>query len=389
MLSIQKYQMHQKDKIRIDTIILSLYLLMLPFDFFNTGMGSIPKYVSVAVIGIVVLCNIRNFKINMAIISILAIYFVLNYISSAYSINGAYPRQRAMSLFLNYLLIIICASSKKNENELEFLKKVLAISGWIVVGLMFFFNGSLEGGGERLTVMVDGQEQDPNYLCGYMLFSVAYYLDIIFNKEKKVWAIISILIFFTVVIATGSRGGTLAIILTCIFFYLLDNKNKHKIRNLFMILLVGFGVLYIANRYISMDVLTRFTKEFNETNQGAGRLEIWESAMMSFSEFNIFNKFFGVGSATIQYYTYTAHVAHNLWIETLVELGVLGLVMLSVMYSIFIKYGFKLKSKIYLASLLGYIAMTMTMSLYTYKPIFTIFMLIAMSYKQEFLDKKG
>lgn len=385
MLRIQNHQILKKDKIHIDTIILSIYFLLLPLDFFDTGMGSISKYISIAVIGCVVLWNIRNFKLNISVISILALYFVLNYISSAYSINDYLSRQRAHSLFFNYVLIIVCASSKKNEIELDFLKKTLAISGWVVVGLMIFFNGNLEGGGDRLTVMVDGQEQDPNYLCGYMLFSVAYYLDIVFNKGKKIWAIISLATIFIVVISTGSRGGTLAIVSTCLFFYLLDNKNKHKIRNLFIIALVTVGVLFIVNRYISEDVLLRFSKEYIEADQGAGRFQIWESAIYSYKNFGIFNKIFGSGAATIR--NYTVNVAHNIWLETLVELGIIGLTLLIIMYTLFVKYGFKLKSKVYLASLLGYIVMTMSLSLYTYKPIFTIFMLIAMVYKFECLDK--
>ena len=89
----------------------------------------------------------------------------------------------------------------------------------------------------------------------------------------------------------------------------------------------------------------------------------------------IFNKLFGMGAATIKHFTY-GRSGHNIWIESLMEIGIIGISILGIFYIVFILKSFKMGEHIVFACFMGYIIMTLSMSLYSYKPIWNILLLI-------------
>lgn len=361
-----------ENKINISTIFLGIYFLSLPLDFMPLGSGtSILKFIVIIPIALTLLRfnNIR-FKFNgMFILPILYFFNIL--MSSLYSTNQSDSIGRSITIFLNLILLILCTSIEYNRKEKEYLVKMLVLGGWVVVLLLIFF-GNTDIMSGRLTLVINGKFQDPNYLCGYMLFTIIYYLDE-FKKSKNLANLIKVLIFITVVFFTGSRGGLIAVSGSIIIYFLINSKQK--IKNICLLIMI-LSILPISLNFMPEDVQDRYSLEFTAKDGGANRFEMWRDIIENYQDFDIYNKVLGVGAATIRDYNSYNNVAHNVWIETLCENGIVGLIILMLFYFNYIKYALKLDSKIYVSVFLGYIIMTMSLSLYAYKPIWALLLLI-------------
>ena len=70
---------------------------------------------------------------------------------------------------------------------------------------------------------------------------------------------------------------------------------------------------------------------------------------------------------------------HNIFLETLVELGVFGLIFYCLAIGTFVKRSLKLNDKFCFAVLICMIVMSLSTSLYTFKPYFNIMLFVIIS----------
>ncbi len=371
---MEREMTEKKEKIHFDTYFLILYMLTLPLDFVNIGgLGSVSKLVAVAVVGTALLSLIKSGKISVKLFLLFDIYLAWNYLSATYSLSPRISFDRANSLLQHYLMILICGSTKKNKREMDAIVKSLVLSGWVVVLLMFVFGGRL-GYSDRTTIKINGVSQDPNYMCGYIIFTLMYCFDEVLSRKKLASGVIGIGAMLTAVLYTGSRGGMIAVLAACAVLYLSDKSNKKKIRNIIIIAVVAYMLFVLAQNILPEELLSRYGMEYTKNDSGAGRFMLWQTLIEKYKGLTDAQKLIGVGSGTIKYYL--PNVAHNLWLETMFELGFVGLVLLVAVYLVFVKDAFGLNNKIFFSSLIGYIALSQSTSLYTYKPIFTMFLII-------------
>ncbi len=376
---MQLEEIRTEERLSKSTLVLGLYLFLLPLDFINIGLGSVSKLLSLLVVGVTLLGDIKRMNISFGLISIMALYVCWNCFSIFFSADVSATLERAISLVLNYALIIVCGGCSKNKREIEFLDKSMILSGWFVLILMLFYS---EVTNEfRVILMANGQAQDPNYLCGFLIFPLISYLKNIFNYKKIVSSLIALILIMLFVFFTGSRGGMIAILASAICCYLFENSSKQKVQNLILALLFIALIYMIVWAIVPEELLNRYDLSYTEGDRGAGRFDIWNNLIEQYADFGFVKKLLGVGAATVR--LYSINVAHNIWIETLFELGIIGVCLLMLMYFAFLRRSFWLKNKIYLAVFIGYLVMSFSMSLYTYKPIFVIFTMINLNFKFE------
>ncbi|MBQ6999016.1 MAG: O-antigen ligase family protein [Clostridia bacterium] len=369
----------REERLSKSTIVFALYLFLLPLDFINIGLGSVSKLLSFLVVGVTLLGDIKRMNFSFGLISIMALYICWNCFSLFYSGNVSNTLERIISLSLNYMMIIVCGSISRNERELKFLEKAIVLSGWFVLVLMLFFSRVTSE--FRVIIVSGGQAQDPNYLCGFLMYPIVYYFKNIFNRQKRVSSIVSFVLMIIFVLLTGSRGGLIAVIGACICCYLLNNSNKNKIQGFIISALILVFVYMIIMAIMPEELLARFDLSYTEEDRGAGRFDIWQSLLEQYADFGFVRHFAGVGAAAIR--VYSRKVAHNLWIETLFELGIIGLVLIILMYIAFGKRAWRSKEKICFSVLIGYIIMSLSMSLGVFKPIYVIFTMINLNFKFE------
>lgn len=277
---------------------LILYIICLPLNAMNIGaIGSALKLIAILPVGIAL---IFGGKLNKSVPLMAQLIFTF---FAGFSIIWSKDVDSSLSRVLSYVLLfaVIASSAAFNYSEADALKikKALAWSSRITAVIMFIF---AEYVGERLTLNGIIQE-DPNYLSVYVMFGVAYSLGVLTTKTKKsrkIIAILEILVYFFLVLATGSRGGLLAVGAGTILYFLCYTKNSAKqlFKKVVLIGLVIVAFLLIIDK-LPDSIKLRFTIESVEQTGGTGRVGLWLQTIDVFLKGDTFRKFFGYGTASI------------------------------------------------------------------------------------------
>lgn len=373
---IESVRIEEEKNIKIITILLCIYLLLAPLDFMAIipGVSLSRVLIFLPLIGFTL--NIKNTQIILDRYLVLPVLYMMFLAGSIfYSYNMGDTFGRTLSISFNIGVILVLSWINYNSYEIDLFKKSLVYSGWLTVLLMMLYGDTSLN---RLTVIVNGNYQDPNYLSGFLIFSIIYYLDELI-KGKKTSALIKVVIFLYFVLLTGSRGGMIAILVSMVFYiFTWMHEQEFKIKSFLKIITIVIFVIIMFSEVMQLlpeSVSQRFSLEYSINDSGAGRFDIWKVLINNLTQFNIFRIFFGTGAGTVVY-SANGFVAHNLWIESLVEVGVIGTSLLIGFYFVYLKSAYKMKEYVIYASFIGYLVMSLSMSLFTYKPIFNILLMI-------------
>ena len=153
------------------------------------------------------------------------------------------------------------------------------------------------------------------------------------NKKEKVLLSVFACIL---VILTAKRTGLIALITGFTAFFLLNtylqNTAKKKFRSIVLIALLGVALLFIASYYsdVTDKILLRF--ESISTDQGSGRLRIWQTVLSNYAASTPLQKIFGHGIHAVPNFVHPANkyiFSHNSYLEFLYDLGIVGVVLLA------------------------------------------------------------
>ncbi|MEK4228820.1 O-antigen ligase family protein [Solibacillus sp. FSL H8-0538] len=365
--------------ISIRTWLLAVYLFFAPFDFLQVIPGVSLSRVLICLPLVGCFLYMKYMKIRLdRFLFVIILYVGMLIISMFYTYDLESTSQRIITVGLNMAVILTLSMFHYNKSEITIIKKAMVLSGWLTLFLMLFYsNTSLMGG--RITVSVNGVYQDPNYLCGFFIFPIIHYFGE-FIKKKYIFSFIKMSVFIILVLLTGSRGGLLAILGSLIFYCLIWMiTKKFTLSSIVLIISVTSIFIIFFNTvlgFLPQTITQRFDASFTVQDGAAGRGAIWESIIYKFNDSPNFNMLFGWGAGTIRNFTYNGSVGHNIWIESLVEVGVIGVLVLFIFYFTFFKKALKMDEYVVSASFIGYMIMAMSMSLYSYKPIWNIILLI-------------
>jgi hypothetical protein len=366
-------------KVNFSTWLLALYLFLAPLDFLQVISGvSLPRFlIFLPLIGFIL--RLQSIRIYIDRYLVIPLVYVLMIIMTIfYSYDLTVTLERTISIGLNVAIILILSTLKYNQKELLTIKKAMIYSGWLTLSLMYFYSDtSLMGG--RMTVVVNGSYQDPNYLCGFLIFSIIFYYEGFIKKRSKM-SFIKMCIFLVFVLLTGSRGGLLAII-GSVFFYTIIwiKESRYKFATVFKLNFLFLSIIFFF--FISLNMLPdsvsqRYDISFTKNDGGANRFEIWNAILSSYQNLPLINQVIGTGAGTIRHFNYFGTVGHNIWIESLIEIGIVGTVILFIFYFMHLLKAYIMRENVVSASIVGYLIMTMSMSLYSYKPIWNIILLV-------------
>jgi O-antigen ligase len=173
---------------------------------------------------------------------------------------------------------------------------------------------------------------------------VAINSSLLANKKKYFYP--SVIFSILLSIAYSSRAGMILTALSFVIYFLSGKISKSEKRAIMflLIILLLFGISYLVKNFDSVYVLDRFTQMGTEEDKGSlGRLMLWENTIKATLDNALFG--FGPGNSiyAIERYTstdFTEDNLHNYYIQSLVELGLLGcisfiLIVLKVTYKQF------------------------------------------------------
>lgn len=372
------YLIDKESKRNIYVYALSIYFIALPLGAIKIGpLGSLLRLIALLPLGIWIIDNPR-ITLNSQIILLF-----LSTLWSAFTVFWALDFNIALERVISYSLlttVVISASGYTLErSQLDLLKRSLVFSSRITVVIVIMFSTKYEG---RLFLSNAYIEEDPNYICTYFLFGICSCFENVFildnGTKKKILSGIELLLYFFIIILTGSRGGLIAaftVIISRLIFVLKDRQLK--VWHIFGIGFIILLLLYILNRFVSNELLYRFSLDNDSLKSGTGRYDIWEKHLECFRISNIFRKIAGHGSGNIlavnkYYYLGIKNVSHNVYIEKLLDEGVVGaLIYVIFNISLLLK---SIKSKEYyaFALLVGMFVMSFSTSIATLKSLWNV-----------------
>lgn len=362
--------------------LLNIYLVCLPLNAMNIGaFGSALKILAVLPILIALLSGDKTqlqkplrWQFYFTIFAIMSIAW-----STSYTLSIS----RCITYVLLFVLLLSASFFRFDEKELNKVKLALVWSSRITVVLMLLFADIIEG---RLWLKGIITE-DPNYICAYFAFGAVFALNKIMSDKRilfKLCGVLELCLYVYVVFLTGSRGGLISI-LSAIGIYIITfskDKKKYIAAKIICFVFVFIAINVILDN-LPKELRVRFSFDNVAASGGSGRTELWKNAIDMFKNANVFTKLFGFGTGTARYdmlhlgYSKVS-VVHNIFLETLVELGIIGVIIYSVAIISFTKKAFQCKDKFALSVIACMIVLSLSTSIYAFKPYFNIMLFILM-----------
>lgn len=201
----------------------------------------------------------------------------------------------------------------------------LAMSGY---GLYAFFQGQRMPGSTRLALSIGTYQLDPNHYAAFFCIPIGILVARVYCTSGRDRIIAGLLLvpMFVNVLLTGSRGGLIAS--GVIFVYL--GIRTRRFAMLGTVLAIGLALTFLMPNVWS---------RFNDPTQGdaSGRSDIWSTGIVAIKT----NGLIGTGFGTfVDVYDDNLHnsaqkmfagdhrPAHSILIQTLVDLGLPGLILL-------------------------------------------------------------
>lgn len=279
------------------------------------------------------------------------IYIFVYFVSIIYS---SYPEVSLLFLWDTIIAILFCnllIDNIKDKSKLEAVLFILLISVICTISFGIF---------QHLRTQMGSGDDSYYSFVGRAEFGAVAVLTIpiltgfLLNYKKNLLAafifIIGLIILFTGIIVSYSRGSWLGLIIVFLFFVFLHNrilKNPRVFLLKILIIIFLFLVLpaSVKNRINSI-------KDFSSTS--GDRITTWKSSVDMFKD----SPFLGVGPGTyglivprfrkleaIETWTRGWH-AHNIFLHIAVENGMIGLISFLIIIAVSFKKYFELKRKI-------------------------------------------
>jgi O-antigen ligase len=224
------------------------------------------------------------------------------------------------------LLYLISSSLRLTQIERRWVVLLGVLGGFIAAGYVIkeFNSGVLLKGTSRASLAMGAQQADPNGVAAGLLLPISMAMALFFSSQKRIgkaFAMLAIAGIGLCIFLTMSRGAALGLMVIAVV-YLLRLKIWRA--------LVPVASLLLLLVFVPSDFFTRFQQAGN--SGGAGRIPIWIVGLEALKHFWVRGA--GVDNFPAAYTRYAGfspsfdgfeRAAHNLYLCTSVELGVVGL----------------------------------------------------------------
>ncbi|AKO93704.1 hypothetical protein BEH_17465 [Priestia filamentosa] len=320
---------------RIPTFLIFLAITVSSYNI-DIGFSLKPYMIVITLLTILRFSNLRFYRLTS--FETLMFVFYIYYCSTG--LLAKYP-EYSIRLIMGIIIVLVSYIIFKDtlsRISVQNIEKVILYVGIIfnVISLLLYIIGIYKLGfhltGNQIQsygVVIDRNEprligtfSDPNIfsVCNFIFFY--YYL----THLKVKWSKLGLFLATTTILLTLSRGAILAILFGILIFFI-SSKLKTKIKLVIIGLLFIIGTLQFANYFLGINVLDMITSRFESSasDNGSGRLDLWEHGMILFES----NPFFGIGLFNFRPYNMSEFGSslymHNTFLEVLTESGVIGI----------------------------------------------------------------
>lgn len=327
---------------------LGLYALLVPFDNvlgLSTGT-TLTHYLGVLLILSIWLNRIiigkGKFRKPPAVVWGWLTFLILAGLSLLWAVE---PARTLHSLYtLGGLFLIYLSSSiiPVKERDYQRLMYFIVVGGLIAsaVSILSFARGlTYEETLRASLVIATERREDPNEFATSLILPLMLALGWLVtgtNKAKRLFGGVFALVMLTAIVLTGSRGGMLGALagLTVLVTGVRGWHTRLKLISIGLIVVLALFIIPLPSQLV-----VRFSPTNVMQSGGAGRLAIWQVGWSAFLErpfagygydnFAYAYELFRMQFPQTGYFIREFQVAHNIYLQALVELGILGGVILA------------------------------------------------------------
>lgn len=347
MTKLNPHTTHAKFYKRINLLLMLVFFVMLSgyFAWFeNAGLNKVFKLVSRLMMTASIYLVYRLIVKRGAVASfswqnrmsplLYGAYLALGLASFAWSSDVAYSALQWFmdieSLVFSYYFIgcFILLNEYFPGSEIK-LYKVIGHATFIMI--MIFVAGYFIDPGTFMRMSHGGEEfrlggfiMNPNELGMLAAVGVTCYIFILYQKGRRVWTLLKILLLLYAVVLTGSRSTTIGCLIVA-FFHIKQSSNV-KLKTL----MYSGAAMVIPIAINTMIVKSEGNGGAEEVMTFTGRLPFWTALvtealphepLLGFGFQHIWYELYFAGEHT---HTYTASMAHNTFVQVLMNLGFVG-----------------------------------------------------------------
>lgn len=240
-------------------------------------------------------------------------------------------------LIVCWCICIIC----RGEKDIQWLLKCISIVCYVCAAYTLLFG---ESNGKYISM---GAENNPNSLGVLMVYGM---FSVLYNKKRKVgellWMLASMLLFFYVIILTGSRKSLLSGVLLCAVWLItlirdtrkLTDRKEKTLKYALMIATLVVCVTYFTKEYVNTGSFQRMQVLFKDTSSSK-RMGMYKEAIELFKT----SKLFGIGFNQFRVRSSFGSYSHSTYAEVPASGGIFGCI---VFFYPIIKTGIVLMKKL-------------------------------------------
>lgn len=323
---------------------LGLFVVLAPFEaILSIGrVGTINKLLGIATFAAIVFSLLRRGQLVKPSPAVLAWFGLVIWmgISGFWSIDISNWQDNYLTIVQDFILYSVVALTIATPADIEILSTCAVVGGLAAAAIAVWplvTGGALLTAGARISLPSDNvhHQTDPNIFAASLLLPYAIQFSATFDSRKigtLAGNLAGLALLAITIVLSGSRGGMLAALAVAIYIMLANSR-----RRLFVV-----GLLIIAGSAIlpfGFDIANRWSNAIS--SGGAGREDIWKVAILAFKEHWLFGWGFGsfesaydkfVLQAPLQSYVSWHRAPHNILIETGVDLGIVGIIIVAVAF---------------------------------------------------------
>lgn len=340
--------MVRKQKVGIGAIIYAVYCAIIPLNMVLNFTGfTINKYIAILVIFFftIEIFARRAYHISKHCVPFI-IFVIWCFITVLWSIKIDRTISQLNTLFGLLVVFLLGLVRGFNKREIELIKIAAIV---VAVAVLFWLAPNLSVSYTRATLTSRAGVADQNGLAANLLFVLWYAIDEVVKKQKswKLFYLICAIIITLELLLIASRGAIMALAISLIVYnYIKTKRSAVKLsRKKTIVLLVVIPSLLMILFIRMNSIIDWFFVRFPATRRlgiqkmiadgGMGRTKHWKNALKMIFDSpikTIFGYGFGCEGEVLKRANDGYSGIHNVFLEYWVTTGLIGLLLLVVLF---------------------------------------------------------
>jgi len=369
--------------------LIYVYFFLSPFEFVLIGdFGSYLKFYGLFIMFLSLLNFIiinKHIKVANYMITLL-LWLVVSFITLMWSPDFYSGFRWILSIGNILLMTFVLYNLNWDKTSIKKLFSYYSIAITLFSVLTITNEAIYHGRGIRHTLMLFGNEIDPNGAAAFIVPIIMLFLTDMLKNKIRLYKIVIIAINLIAMLMFASRGAMVSLITTSIltiFILSIKFKLKNKIKLIISSIVIISVAAFIVYVNVDVEILNRIF-DFEEAVEtgGSGRLDIWRGAWSLF----VSNPIKGLGFGGHMFRT--NKVVHNMYLSTLVDTGITGFALFIVSIVLILIETIKLRNVELFAFVTSILVIIFFLDVHSHKYFWNVIMLITIVISQNYNKTK-